>query len=128
MCNCEFRDKNPEDALDYLNQLAKNAQYWDTIGTFELINKPQPFPSSGGIHYLREDHDLQAKFASLVRKVEALEDKKSEQVKFVQEIACDICSSNDHLTQNCPTLLALKEYLHAQTNAINTFNKSNPYS
>ena len=67
MCNGEFKDKNPEDALDYLDQLAENAQHWDTVGTFELTNKPQPSPSSGGIYNLREDHDLQAKFASLVR-------------------------------------------------------------
>ncbi|XP_024046520.1 uncharacterized protein LOC112100886 [Citrus clementina] len=72
MCNGEFRDKNPEDALDYLDQLAENAQHWDTVGTFELTNKQQSSPSSGGIHNLREDHDLQAKFASLVRKCPTL--------------------------------------------------------
>ena len=27
MCNGEFRDKNPEDALDYLDQLAENANH-----------------------------------------------------------------------------------------------------
>ncbi|XP_024035548.1 uncharacterized protein LOC112096355 [Citrus clementina] len=128
MCNSEFRDKNPEDALDYLDQLAENAQHWDTVGTFELKNKQQSSPSSGGIHNLREDHDLQAKFPSLVRKVEALEHKKSDQVKSVQEIACNICNSNDHFTQECPTLPALKECLNDQANVINTFNKPNPYS
>ncbi|XP_052299939.1 uncharacterized protein LOC127903649 [Citrus sinensis] len=128
MCNGEFRDKNPEDALDYLDQLAENAQHWDTVGTFELTNKQQSSPSSGGIHNLREDHDLQAKFASLVRKVEALEHKKSDQVKSVQEIACNICNSNDHFTQECPTLPALIECLNDQGNVINTFNKPNPYS
>ena len=71
MCNGEFRDKNPK--LFYLDQLAQNAQHWDTIGTFELTNKPKPYSSSGGIYNLREDHDLQAKFTSLVRKVEVLE-------------------------------------------------------
>ena len=34
----------------------------------------------------KEDHDLQAKFASLARKVEALELKKSGQLKSVQDI------------------------------------------
>ena len=129
MCNCEFMDKNLEDALDYLNQLAENAQHWDIIETFELTNKQQSSPSSGGIYNLRDDHDLQAKFASLVRKVEGFENKKSDQVKFVQEIACNVCSSNnDHFTQDCPTLPALKKCLHEQANAINTFNKPNPYS
>ena len=38
------------------------------------------------------------------------------------------CSFNDHLTQDHPTLLALKECLHDQANTINTFKKSIPYS
>ena len=35
MCNGEFKDKSPEDALDYLEHIAENAQHWDTIGTYE---------------------------------------------------------------------------------------------
>ena len=73
MCNGEFRDKSPEDALDYLHYIAKNAQHWDTIGSYESSSKPQSSSSGGGMHILREDHDFQAKFASLARKVEALE-------------------------------------------------------
>ena len=34
MCNDEIRDKYPEDALDYLDQLVENAQHWDIAGTF----------------------------------------------------------------------------------------------
>jgi len=43
------------------------------------------------MYNLREDHELQAKFASLARKVEALEFKKSVQLKYVQDIVCKIC-------------------------------------
>ena len=57
-----------------------------------------------------------------------MENKKSDQVKAVEEIACDVYSSNDHFTQDCPTLPALKECLHDQVNAINTFNNLNSYS
>ncbi|KAH9801963.1 hypothetical protein KPL71_001215 [Citrus sinensis] len=70
MCNDEFRDKSPEDALDYLDYTAENAQHWDTIGSYGSSSKPQSSPSSRGMYKLREDHDLQAKFASLTRKVE----------------------------------------------------------
>ena len=59
MCNDEFMNKNHENALNYLDQLAENAQYWNTVGTFELTNKPQPYLSSGRIYNLREDRDLQ---------------------------------------------------------------------
>jgi hypothetical protein len=48
------------------------------------------------VYNLREDHDLQAKFASLARNVEALELKKSGQLKSVQEIVCQICKTNEH--------------------------------
>ncbi|XP_024043020.1 uncharacterized protein LOC112099781, partial [Citrus clementina] len=56
MCNGEFRDKNPEDALDYLDQLAENAQHWDTVGTFELTNKQQSSPSSGVTLSINQTH------------------------------------------------------------------------
>ena len=73
MCNGEFRDKSPEDALNYLDYIAENAQHQDTVGSYESSSKPQSSPSDGGMHNLREDHDFQAKFASLAGKVEVLE-------------------------------------------------------
>ncbi|KAK1582158.1 hypothetical protein Q3G72_012337 [Acer saccharum] len=35
MCNGEFSDKDPEEALEYLDLLAENAQNWDTASTYE---------------------------------------------------------------------------------------------
>ena len=70
-----------------MDLLAENAQNWDTTGTYEAPGKTQPYTSSRrGMNNLREDHDLQAKFASLARKVEALELKKSGQLKSIQDI------------------------------------------
>ena len=82
------------------------------------------------MYNLREDHDLQAKFASLARKVEALELKKSGQLKSVQDIVCQICETNEHSTNDCPTLPSFKECLHEQTHALNSFQRPNhnPYS
>ena len=43
MCNCEFKDKSPEDALDYLDYIAENAenaQHWDTIGSYKSSSNP----------------------------------------------------------------------------------------
>jgi hypothetical protein len=70
------------------------------------------------MYNLREDHDLQAKFASLARKVEALELKKNGQLKSVQEIVCQICETNEHSTNDCPTLPSFKECLNEQVNAL----------
>ena len=68
MCNGTFEDKDPDEAMKYLDLLAENAQNWDTTCTYEALGKTQPHTSSRGMYNLREHHDLQAKFASLARK------------------------------------------------------------
>ena len=88
MCNGTFKDKKPN--KEYLDLLAENAQNWDTAGTYEAPGKSQPHTSSGGMYNLRKDHDLQAKFASLARKVEALELKK----EWLTKICSRHCVSN----------------------------------
>ena len=82
------------------------------------------------MHNLREDHDFQVKFASLVRKFEALELKKNDHVKSAKNIACYVCDFIDYSTQDCPTLPALRESLYDQVNVIDNFKRPdlNPYS
>ena len=75
-------------------------------------SKTQPHIFSGWMYNLIEDHDLHAKFASLVRKVKELELKRSGQLKCVQNIVCQICETNEHSTNDCPTLSSFKECLH----------------
>jgi hypothetical protein len=130
MCNETFEDKDSNETMEYLDLLAENAQSWDTTDTYEIPSKTQPHTSSGGMNNLREDHDLQSKFASLARKVEALELKKSGQLKCVQDIVCQICETNEHSTIDCPTLPSFKECLHEQAHALTSFQRPNhnPYS
>jgi hypothetical protein len=51
-------------------------------------------------------------------------------LKSVQEIVCQICETNEHSTNDCPTLPSFKECLHEQANALNSFQRpnQNPYS
>ena len=39
MCNGTFKDKDPNEATEYLDLLAENAQNWDTTGTYEAPSK-----------------------------------------------------------------------------------------
>ena len=78
MCNGTFEDKDTNEAMEYLDLLAENAQNWNTTGT----GKTQPHTSSGDAYNLREDHNLQAKFASLAKKIKALECKKEWLIKI----------------------------------------------
>ena len=109
-CNGTFENKDPNEAMEYLDLLAEIAQNWDTTGTYEAPSKTQPHTSSRVMHNLKEDHDLQAKFASLDRNVEALELKKSGHLKSVQDIVCQICETKEHSTNDCPTLPSFRSF------------------
>ena len=54
MCNGTFEDKDPNEAMEYLDLLAKNAQNQDIIGTYEAPGKTQPHTSSGGMYNLKK--------------------------------------------------------------------------
>jgi len=55
--------------------------------------------------------------------------KKSGQLKSVQDIVCQICETNEHSTNDCPTLPSFKECLHEQAHTLNNFQRPNhnPY-
>ena len=58
---------------------------------------------------LMEDHDIYAKYVSLVKKNRGIRiKKKSDHVKYVQENTYIICNSIEHVSQNFPTLPAYK--------------------
>jgi hypothetical protein len=130
MCNGEFMNKAPDEAWDYFDLLAENAQVWDTT---EKIDKAKPEPSSrGGLYHIKADEDMSARIATLTRKVEAIELSKVVVTKSPKpiEISCEICEATVHLTKDCPTIPAFKEVLHEQANAANAYQRpfSSPYS
>ncbi|XP_026399708.1 uncharacterized protein LOC113295592 [Papaver somniferum] len=75
MCNGQFLNKSPDDAWSYFDSLAENSQNWDTSGTADR-NKSKPLASSRpGMYVLSEEDDLNAKIASLHRKVDAIQNQ-----------------------------------------------------
>ena len=52
MCNGTFENKDPDEAMNFLDLLAENAQNWDTIGTCEVLSKVQNSTPSGGMYTL----------------------------------------------------------------------------
>ncbi|XP_022862089.1 uncharacterized protein LOC111382375 [Olea europaea var. sylvestris] len=131
MCNGEFLDKDIDEALKFLDHLAENSQSWQTVKPIENSIRSNLASSSGGKYQLSQDDDLNARIASLSRKVEAMELRKVKEVKPVQnDEICSICETFGHLTHDCPNIPVFKEVLHDQANAMNTFKKpfSSPYS
>jgi hypothetical protein len=130
MCNGEFMSKAPDEAWDYFDLLAENAQVWDTT---ERTDKTKPGPiAKGGLYHIKEDDDVNIRLAKLTRKVEAMELTKVDVAKMSAhtESNCGICETNTHLTKDCPTIPAFQEVLHEQANAANAYQRpfNSPYS
>jgi hypothetical protein len=129
MCNGEFMSKSSDDAWDYFDLLAENAQVWETTNIIERV-KPGP-SSKGGLYHLKEEDDVNSRIAKLTRKVEAIELGKTEsKAPTYFESNCGICETNSHLTKDCPTIPAFQEVLHEQANVANAYRRpfSSPYS
>ena len=94
MCNREFLSKDHDEAFDYFDLLAKNAQSWYTTNTSNR-SRASTNPSGGGKYHLREDDDLSARVASITRKLEAMELRKVNGVNIVPKIdeVCRICET-----------------------------------
>ena len=58
MCNGEFLDKEPSDALDYLDHLAENSQSWHGNNPSEGSIRSNLANANRGKHYLSQDDDL----------------------------------------------------------------------
>ena len=81
--------------MKYMDLLAENTQNWDTACTCEALVE------FSLIHLVETCTILEKIMTSkpnlhLQRKVEALELKRSGQLKSVQEIVCQICETNGH--------------------------------
>ena len=114
MCNGEFLNKDPNEAWQYFDQLVENAQSWDTSVIYENSSYTNYSTTAGGSRYhLKEGYDMNARIASLARKVEAMESmelKMFNEIKFVQkEEVCSICEIMGHATHEYPTIPAFKE-------------------
>ncbi|XP_057483886.1 uncharacterized protein LOC130770422 [Actinidia eriantha] len=137
MCNGDFLNKDPDEALDCFEQLADRYQSWDLSNSVDRSREAIATSSLGpGKYSLTEHDDLQLKIAQLTRKLESLDVKKVNEVRtqpIVEEL-CVICDTNGHSTSACPTLPAVKDLLQggeqSSVNALNPPSKqyNSPYS
>ena len=75
------------------------------------------------MYNLNEDIDMKAKVAAMARRLEELEIKKIREVQAVSEtpvqaMSCSICQSFEHLVEECPMILAVREMFGDQANVI----------
>ena len=80
--------KNREEAMDFLNYVAKVSRGWIELNKGEvgkIKSQPNAFNAKVGMYTLNEDIDMKAKVAAMTRRLEELELKKIREVQAVAE-------------------------------------------
>ena len=72
MCEGDFLNKNPDEAMDILNYVAETSKAWDEPNPRETDRHRPPVNQKGGIFSLSEDMEMKSKLYSLTRRLEEL--------------------------------------------------------
>ena len=81
-CRGVFLQKEPEDAMDYLDEITKNSNTWTGPSLLDSTNRTRTntTTSSGSVFKLRRDDNMSAKLNMLTKEIEALKMKRSKSV------------------------------------------------
>ena len=88
--------------------IAENARNWETNTSLDST-RVHSTPTRGGKYHVKENDDLEAKIATLIRKLEVIEMQKVNEVTTVSKVPsvhtrprmeelCIICDDPTHLT------------------------------
>jgi hypothetical protein len=130
-CGGGFLQKEPEDAIDYLDEIAENSNTWIGPSATESTDRSRTTSTTAGrgIYQLKEEDTMKAKLESLTKEIEALKLKDTVGAKqgYQAEIheVCTVCH-NEHPIKDCPLLPNLVGIYEEQCGAIGNFKK--PYS
>ncbi|KAL6322464.1 hypothetical protein AAG906_008119 [Vitis piasezkii] len=135
MCGGDFMNKNPDEAFQFLDYVAKVFRSWDE----PIVKEPSRDRTmnrarASGVYTLPEGLDVQAKLATIMRRLDDLEAKGVQEVQIVNEGVtqlCLICKSMEHGMQSCPTLPVVQDMFMEQANALRTYkhySSNSPYS
>ena len=135
MCRGDFMNKNPDEAFQFLDYVVEVSRSWE-----EPIVKEPPRDRTmnraraSGVYTLPEGLDIQAKFATVMRRLDDLEAKGVQEVQIVNDGVtqlCLICKSTEHGVQSCLTLPTVQDMFMEQANALGTYKQyssNSPYS
>ena len=101
MCGGDFLRKNSEEAMDFLNYVAKTSKAWDEPNLREPKRMRPATNSRGAMYSLSEDMDMKANLSTLARRLEELEMRNQHEMRAIAETPlpnqlCFICQSTEH--------------------------------
>ena len=123
LCGGDFLSKNPDEAMDFLNYVAKTSKGWDEPIPRE-VNRMKPTANQrGGIYSLTEDVELKAKLSTLARRMEELEMRNQHDVRAVTEASmpdqpCFNCQSTGHQGENYPISPSIRDLMVENANVL----------
>ena len=132
MCNGEFLDKSPSDALNYFDFLAENHQSWDYSDPNERSYSHPTHSHQGGKHVHAVQDDLSLKVDQLTKQLEKFSCEKIAPVASVarEEEICCLSQCPGHPTNQCSKLAVLHDLTSEQgpndVNSINNFSNNAP--
>ena len=124
MCNGAFLQKEPKEAIDFLDDISEKSLNWNGSSALDSTNRNL----SVGIYQLKEEDSLKTRLKTLTREIEVL---KTKDVKTLQPVArvesqepCFTCNGVDHLPKDCPTYFEMRE-MREHCNALGFPNRFN---
>ena len=97
-CGGGFLQKEPENAKDYLDEIAENSNTWTGPSAIKSTDRSKVTSTTigRGIYQLKEENTMKAKLDSLTKEIEALklkillEPSKATKLKFMRYALCVI--------------------------------------
>ena len=123
ICGGDFLSNNPDEAMDFLNYVAKTSKAWDEPYPREAEKNEAFNPPKGGIYALSEDTGMKEKLTTLTRRLEELEMRNQHEVKAVIEFpashpACFNCQSSSHLGVHCPMVPSVRDLMQEHAHVL----------
>ena len=134
MCGGDFLNKNPYEAMDFLNYVAETSKAWDEPNPRETDRHRPPMNQKGGIFSLSEEMEMKAKLSSLTRRLEDLELRNQHEVQAVTELpvplqSCFNFQSTSHQGDLCLFAPSIRDLMQEKANIVdqNRHPMSAPY-
>ena len=126
MCEKDFMSKHPEEAMGFLNYVAKTSKAWDEPNPKEAERMRPATNLRGGMYSITEDMEMKAKLSTLARRLEELEMRNHHEVRAVTEASmpnqpCFICQSIEYQGEHCPTVPSMRDMMAEHANVVGQY-------
>ena len=123
MCGGDFLSKHQDEAMDFLNYVAKTSKAWDEPNPREAERMRPSTHQRGGIYALSEDTEMKVNLTTLTRRLEELEMRNQHEMRAVNELpasqpSCFNCQSNSHPGEHCPVVPSVRDLMQEHAHVL----------